>query len=346
MASLEDLSKISGVDPTQVTAEINKFPGISVDAAIGNVLSARNRPALPQYALQEPLPLPFPAQPVSFPLQISRHKCSQFAVFPDRASLSIETPATESYSGTKSTQSQVNIETVSTLKTLAAEHVKPMNFCYVSKGGNDSTGDGSAVYPYLTIQKAIDSSASGVTIYIYPGTYAESITFKAGVNLSAPSKFSVYITGNHISSFTGTVVLENIILQASTGVTLTTSGSGSQNIQLISCSSNSGTGDAISAGNTNAASKIYLEDCTVNVSTSGATARCLYSLSTAKGSIIANRTSFKLDNASNVAISLGGAISFTHTSDVITGSVALTNTVSFAIEPVELSYILIMRIIW
>lgn len=42
---------------------------------------------------------------------------------------------------------------------------------YVSKGGNDETGDGSANNPYETLSKAIDSASSGNSIYICPGTY-------------------------------------------------------------------------------------------------------------------------------------------------------------------------------
>jgi hypothetical protein len=249
----------------------------------------------------------------------------------------VNSPATESPAGTSTSQSAINVETKTLLATLTGIHVKPTNICYVSKSGNDTTGDGSAVYPYLTIQAAINASSAGVTIYVYPGTYTESLTFKAGVNICAPSNFSVYVTGNHISSFTGTVVLNNIILQSTTGVTLTTSGSGAQNLQIVSGSVNSGTGDSIVMGNTNASSKISITDATVNVSTSGATARCVYAGSSAKGGMIANRTSFKLNNPVNVAISLSGSVSFTHTADTIYGTVSLSGTSSATIALVSLT---------
>lgn len=54
---------------------------------------------------------------------------------------------------------------------------------YVSKSGNDSTGDGTYFYPYLTITKAL-TVATGATaadpyfIYIYPGAYTETAGFK------------------------------------------------------------------------------------------------------------------------------------------------------------------------
>lgn len=54
---------------------------------------------------------------------------------------------------------------------------------YVSKSGDDSVGDGTYFYPYLTITKAL-SMATGATaadpffIYIYPGAYTETAGFK------------------------------------------------------------------------------------------------------------------------------------------------------------------------
>lgn len=54
---------------------------------------------------------------------------------------------------------------------------------YVSKSGNDSTGDGTYFYPYLTITKALTvatgaSAADPYFVYVYPGTYAEAPGFK------------------------------------------------------------------------------------------------------------------------------------------------------------------------
>ena len=52
---------------------------------------------------------------------------------------------------------------------------------YVSKNGNDTTGDGSATNPFVSIQKAHDialaynSGANGTTIVIGPGVYSETL---------------------------------------------------------------------------------------------------------------------------------------------------------------------------
>jgi hypothetical protein len=48
---------------------------------------------------------------------------------------------------------------------------------YVDSGGSDTTGNGSAQAPYMTIAKAISMSAGGDVIYVNAGTYAEIATF-------------------------------------------------------------------------------------------------------------------------------------------------------------------------
>lgn len=238
----------------------------------------------------------------------------------------------------KSNGETVNIADLMAYIAGGAGDVKPTNYLYVGKNGNDSTGDGSANLPYLTISAAIAAASSGTTIFIWPGTYAEDITFVAGVYLTSPVKFGVYITGNHVADFSGTVVNDGIIFQSSSGVTLTFSGSSAQNLQFLGGSSvNSTSGDAIYWSNTNSSSKIYFEDGTCNVSTSGSSARCIYTTTTSAGSIIANRVSFKLDDSDNVCIALNGAISFTHTSDIITGQVTVANTASTTIANVAMT---------
>lgn len=206
--------------------------------------------------------------------------------------------------------------------------VKPNNYLYVAKNGLD-TNDGSASNPFLTIQKAIDTATSGTTIFIFPASYSENIALKANVMLTSPVKFGVTITGNHIANFAGTVVCDNITFNSTSGNTLSFNGIGIQNLQLIGSSVNSINGDAINYTNTNASSRIYFEDGTCNVATSGTNARCFCSSSTAKGKLIANRVSFGINNPDNVCLSINGAISFTHTSDVVVGQAVVSNTASY-----------------
>lgn len=221
-----------------------------------------------------------------------------------------------------------------------APEVKPANFLYVSKSGNDSTGDGSANLPYLTVGKAIAVATAGTTVLIYPGSYTESITFKPGVHLASPVEWCVTITGNHVFNVAGTVVVEKIVLSnssaAGSGTTLSFAGTGIQNLQLYSSHvqsmAASGNGDAINWTNTNAGSKIQILDGNISVAHSSATARAFYSTTGAAGTMMANRSTISVDAPNNVCISLGGAINFYHTTDsvigqmVISGSAALTSS--------------------
>lgn len=72
----------------------------------------------------------------------------------------------------------------------ALQSVEQLNVLYVSKDGNDSTGDGSLAKPYLTIQKAADiiGAASNSTefndpalrfyrVNVGPGVYTENVLF-------------------------------------------------------------------------------------------------------------------------------------------------------------------------
>jgi hypothetical protein len=96
---------------------------------------------------------------------------------------------------------------------------------------------------------------------------------------------------------------------------------------MYNASANSVSGYAINWNTTSTSSKLLLTDCTVNTTTSGASACALYTQTGSKGSIIANRTSFVIDAPNNVCLKLGGAVSFTHTSDQIIGQAVVSDTV-------------------
>ena len=50
---------------------------------------------------------------------------------------------------------------------------------YVSVLNTTGVETGSLVYPYNTIQEALDVSTGGELIMVYPGTYTEALTFGA-----------------------------------------------------------------------------------------------------------------------------------------------------------------------
>lgn len=63
----------------------------------------------------------------------------------------------------------------------AIVEARPDRITYVSPSGNNTTGIGSAAAPYLKIQKAIDQSSTGDTVYVRPGTYNESILINKSI---------------------------------------------------------------------------------------------------------------------------------------------------------------------
>jgi hypothetical protein len=210
------------------------------------------------------------------------------------------------------------------------------NVLYVDGSRTDEyTADGSVIYPYTTVSAAIAAANSGDTIYIWPGTYTESITLTPGINLVGQSKFSVYIVGTATFSTAGTVYCEHIIFKTSgAGNTLNFAGTGVQNLQTNLCNfeHTTGAGHCVYWTNTNASSKMQVVDgnLTQSISASGGTA--FTSASTAAGSIIMQMATVQIsDSANNVCVYLGGAVVWTHTQDAITGQVVTANTARFNI---------------
>ncbi|MDD2234972.1 MAG: right-handed parallel beta-helix repeat-containing protein [Desulfitobacteriaceae bacterium] len=82
---------------------------------------------------------------------------------------------------------------------------------YVSTTGNDSTGDGTISHPYKTVQKAVNMSNPGDTIYVRGGTYnltsVTSISGKIGnssswLTISSYPGETAYLDGNGSTSNT------------------------------------------------------------------------------------------------------------------------------------------------
>ena len=71
-------------------------------------------------------------------------------------------------------------------KTVSLNTTQPTNVFYVAKGGSDTSGNGTLLLPYLTVQKAItqaelvSSSSNPCTIWVNAGIYAESLSITKG----------------------------------------------------------------------------------------------------------------------------------------------------------------------
>ena len=67
--------------------------------------------------------------------------------------------------------------------------------------GSDISGAASPyVYPFLTISSALSNASSGQTIFVRPGTYAETITMPAGVALRGANVQTVTVSRTNVTS--------------------------------------------------------------------------------------------------------------------------------------------------
>lgn len=66
---------------------------------------------------------------------------------------------------------------------------------YVTKSGNDSTGDGSVETPWLTIQKGVNTVTAGERLYVRVGTYTETSTVGSTGGINIPNSGT---SGNEI----------------------------------------------------------------------------------------------------------------------------------------------------
>lgn len=84
---------------------------------------------------------------------------------------------------------------------------------YVSKTGNDMTGDGSLANPWLTIQKACDEVTAGSTVFIKAGTYFEELFLNAAGTMGAPIIFKPFQMDEVIIDGTNNLLLPTVLLQ-------------------------------------------------------------------------------------------------------------------------------------
>lgn len=130
---------------------------------------------------------------------------------------------------------------------------------------------------YTTIQAAITAASSGETILIKPGTYTESVTLKAGVNLSALESESngvvnnVIINGKCTFTAAGNVSITGLTLQTNSDFALAVTGSAASVVGLFNCFINASNNTAISFTSSSANARINIYDCQADLGTTGIT---------------------------------------------------------------------------
>lgn len=127
-----------------------------------------------------------------------------------------------------------------------------------------------------TIQNAINNAVSGETIAIFPGTYTENLTLKAGVNLTAWGSDSslngtghVIINGTCTLTTAGTVSMSGIQLQTNSAAILAVTGSAASVINLYNCYLNILNNTGITYSSSNAASSINIYNSSGTIGTTG-----------------------------------------------------------------------------
>lgn len=134
----------------------------------------------------------------------------------------------------------------------------------------DSTGQGD----FLTIAEAVAAASSGNTIFVRPGSYTETITWKEGVNLSSYAcdalSQSVTVTGQLTFSYSGTASISGIhFVDNGLEQCLVLSGSNATVLNLSGCYLTTDGSINIFCNNTNPSSLVNLFSCVADHSTIG-----------------------------------------------------------------------------
>lgn len=140
----------------------------------------------------------------------------------------------------------------------------------IGEGVSKFVVDSQGTQGYTTIQAAITAAAlvanaaTPQTVWIWPGTYTENITFSDYVSIAAAAFDTVFVTGNATYSPNTDVALVNVhnisFTTPSTGNAFSLAGTGASTINFTQCNFNctNGTGSGISGSNPNATINQYV----------------------------------------------------------------------------------------
>ena len=145
--------------------------------------------------------------------------------------------------------------------------VAAQNVLYVSKNGNDTTGSGSEINPYLTIAKAVAVAATDSIIVIYPGTYTENITLNNKSGLHIYGVGPVVMNGRFLLSGSSTIngLFQNISFTNTGAVTVWVSNA--TNLRFVNCPITRGDGAAnvaIRVDSTSVTGEVSFEYCDIS----------------------------------------------------------------------------------
>jgi PGF-pre-PGF domain-containing protein len=100
---------------------------------------------------------------------------------------------------------------------------------YVTTTGNDTSGNGTQVAPWLTIQHAIDNVTAGDIIYVANGTYTENVEVNKAVNLIGDGYQNTTVSAANSNDHVFEVTVNNVNIS---GFTLTGATNGTAGVRF------------------------------------------------------------------------------------------------------------------
>jgi hypothetical protein len=140
---------------------------------------------------------------------------------------------------------------------------------YVGMNGNDTTGNGTVINPYLTISKAVDLVGDGGVVIVYPGEYDEDVTIdnKFAITISSDTPggkqpFSPALLGNlTISGNSSSFCFKGIGVQQ--GISHTSSGT------VYLSEFNLGSGNVVGALSKTGSGSLAIQNCSMALVSGG-----------------------------------------------------------------------------
>ncbi len=177
-------------------------------------------------------------------------------------------------------------------------HISDGRDIYVDGSYVYSNGNGTVDHPYQTIQHAIDLAESGDTIYVFPGTYNETLLINKKLTLQGLDKVNTTISKNDRYRYMIEITADYVTLEDFN----ITDPNGGCRVALIYVTSNVVTIQGNTINNSKNAWAIYLDSSNDNTIGSNDVSGCkgIYA-SSSVNNVFSNN---KIDNCSRYAIEL------------------------------------------
>jgi len=207
------------------------------------------------------------------------------------------------------------------------------------------TEEGSNPRPYKTIQAAIDAAIPTTVVIIEPATYNEDVVLRSGVHLKSRLNAGFYggglITGKMTySPGAGFTVIAGLHVLNTSDHAFDFIGADAIKLRALNCkfeTDSPGAHHALHVTNPNPDSEIRVDNTLFQVLDSSGGARCVDVENTCAGSIGFHNTNVRIsDDIDQIAMSLGGTLSFWQTLGDIKGRAIVADAASAIVSMLAL----------